>query len=1182
MISMRILNPTSAGGMIAYLSETVTTDAATVGDARLSALTRYFTSVGNPPGRWLGSGAVGLGLTPGWTVSEASMERLFQDGTHPASGAALTSHEYTKHVPLEQRISKEIAALPASLTDGERAEAEAAIRTEQTEKRQRPSVSGFEMVFSPPKSFSVAWGLGDVAMKERLSAAHDAALEQTLAVMEESYLRTRAGAAGVAQLTTQGAVAAKFDHWNSRALDPHLHTHVLIANRVQGVDGKWRTVDSRGALAPAVVTLSETYTALLMDAVTRDLGWEWANTAPDALAKNAKWELEGVPAELITGFSQRSNALVAEKNTMVEEFVRDRGRQPTSAEVLRMREMARRNTAPKKEVLSLAALTERWTARAANLLNASSHGWHARLVKTADALEPLRQKTLWRADDISPTRVQHLIDQTLATLSSERSTWRRHNAAAEVQRLLKGDRFASAADRQRLVDFTVEQIVHAAVPLTPPAQFSAPLQFQTPDGRSAFAPAAAEVFTTAEVLAAEARLMTATTELATTPAVAEQVVEEVLARHSQLDDGQAAAVAAVTTAQRPLDVLVGPAGTGKTTTLRAVREAWEQAHGEGSIVGLAPSAVAADILGESLGISTENTAKWLFEHARNPERWSFRKGQLIIVDEAGLCGTLALDRLREQAEAEGAKLLLVGDPHQLTAIDAGGAFGMLVRELGDDAATLESVWRFRNQWEAAASLKLRHGSPTALNAYQEHERLHYGDQDEILAAVFEAWTADEQAGLQSLLIADAGDTVAELNGRAQQWRIEQGLVDMTVRAAARGEQIVGRGDRVITRVNDRRVLSAGGRFVKNGQRWTVLTCFDDGSIVLVSPEDGDTLTVGGDYATNSVELAYAVTTHRAQGATVDTAHTVLTAAGNREAAYVAMTRGRDANNAWVIVDEPDGDDPTFSAPKTGREVLEGIIGTSSAEHSAHETRNSAERSASNMQRLAHEYETLAAVTSSARWSAVLERELNGDAVERVLASTAWDALSASLRELDAKGIPVEAGLAQLVSSRPFQAGDDPAAVLHFRVEQWAADQRPRQTPARIVGIIPAADYTAADADMTEALREREAAMLERANALVDAALTNKTAWLTKATPESIGTHREQLLTVAAYRDKYGIGDRDSRPLGGPPSSGGTARADWRIARTAWQQLVPERATSTTAAPELTERGPAPASARPRL
>ena len=246
MISMRILNPTSAAGQIAYLSETVTQEQHPASSRALSALTRYFHDSGTPPGRWIGAGTGALGLTSNWTVPASAMEHLFQDGTHPLTGSALTSHEYVKHVPLQRRVDREAAALSGELTPDERAEAVEAIRAEQAEKRQRPSVSGFEMVFSPPKSFSVAWGLGDVAMKDRLTAAHDEALAGTLKVMEDQYLRTRAGVAGVAQMSTRGAVAARFDHWNSRALDPHLHSHVLIANRVQGEDGKWRTIDSRG------------------------------------------------------------------------------------------------------------------------------------------------------------------------------------------------------------------------------------------------------------------------------------------------------------------------------------------------------------------------------------------------------------------------------------------------------------------------------------------------------------------------------------------------------------------------------------------------------------------------------------------------------------------------------------------------------------------------------------------------------------------------------------------------------------------------------------------------------------------------------------------------------------------------------------------------------------------------
>jgi AAA domain len=183
---------------------------------------------------------------------------------------------------------------------------------------------------------------------------------------------------------------------------------------------------------------------------------------------------------------------------------------------------------------------------------------------------------------------------------------------------------------------------------------------------------------------------------------------------------QVDAVVAVATWGRLLDVLVGPAGTGKTTTLRALRAAWETGHGRGSVIGLAPSANAAHELAASVGIGCETISKWLTETTgpaaqqraslldeltsrratatntgnpavvrrldaaraailRSQAMWRLRPRQLVIVDEASLAGTLDLDRLRDQAARAGAKLLVVGDHAQLCAVDAGGAFGLLAR-----------------------------------------------------------------------------------------------------------------------------------------------------------------------------------------------------------------------------------------------------------------------------------------------------------------------------------------------------------------------------------------------------------------------------------------------------------------------------------------------------------------------
>ena len=148
------------------------------------------------------------------------------------------------------------------------------------------------------------------------------------------------------------------------------------------------------------------------------------------------------------------------------------------------------------------------------------------------------------------------------------------------------------------------------------------------------------------------------------------------------------------------------------------------------------------MLGDSLGVRAENTAKFLYEHAHG--RWNLRRGQLVLIDEASLAGTLTLDRLREQAVTAGAKLLLVGDHHQLAAIDAGGAFGLLARH--GTAFTLSSLGRFRSRWEADATRALRAGETSCLNSYSEHGRVHAGPAETMHDAAYEAWRADTAAG----------------------------------------------------------------------------------------------------------------------------------------------------------------------------------------------------------------------------------------------------------------------------------------------------------------------------------------------------------------------------------------------------------------------------------------------------
>ncbi len=152
-----------------------------------------------------------------------------------------------------------------------------------------------------------------------------------------------------------------------------------------------------------------------------------------------------------------------------------------------------------------------------------------------------------------------------------------------------------------------------------------------------------------------------------------------------------------------------------------------------------------------------------------------RPGMLVIVDEASLGGTFTLDALAGQARDAGAKLLLVGDHHQLSAVDAGGAFGLLAATPA--ARELTSLWRFTNRWEAHATRRLRRGDSSVIDTYASHDRLHTGTRDEMLDSAYTAWAADVVADGSSLLVAADTDTVALLNQRAQHDRAALGLID---------------------------------------------------------------------------------------------------------------------------------------------------------------------------------------------------------------------------------------------------------------------------------------------------------------------------------------------------------------------------------------------------------------------
>ncbi len=1049
----------SLGSGYRYLMESVARgDAATAARSPLSA---YYTESGTPPGRFLGAGLAGLfggvGVPVGSQVDEQHLFRMLGMLQDPVTGHPL-------------------GRAPAAVTTA---------LARSGDRHARSPVAGFDLTFSVPKSVSVAWALADPTTREAAYRAHQDAVAFVIGYAERRGVFTsRSGKDGVLQVDVRGVVAAAFEHWDSRAGDPQLHTHVVVMNRVQRPDGAWRTLDSR-ALFKATVGLSEMYHGVLSDYLTAALGWGWEATGR-AHSVVPKYEVAGVPAALREQFSQRSTAIEAAKNALVERFVQAHGRQPSTREVLQMRQRATLDTRPEKSHQRLSDQVRGWRARAEPLLGTEPVAWVASLAGRNDL--PLQHE-----GDLAAGMLAEAGRVAVQVVAEKRATFARSNVFAEVLRQLHGVRFATAEDRMAVVERTVDAGLRAALLISPPELTHTPAAFQRPDGSSRFRHRGTELYTTQALLDAEARLLAAgrdTTGPVLSPIASPILVGAVAGERSRVDAptlsaDQADAVSQVVTSGRVLDVLVGAAGTGKTTAMAAVRAAWEDRFGPGTVTGLAPSAAAAQVLCDQIGIATENTAKWLVEQDRALERrhritdlrsqlrhasptlasararrvlrqleveqsrWTLAPGRLVIVDEASLAGTFALDAIVEQALRSRAKVLLVGDPAQLSSVGAGGAFDMLVRDRGT-VPELSEVRRFHQQWEKDASLAVRAGDPAAAATYDSHGRVAGGDRESMLNELYLAWQRDTAAGLTSLIIAPDAQSVADLNHRARTARAAESTATDAAVPLASGS-VAGIGDLVLTRRNDRR-LGTGRSWVKNGDLWTVTHVAPSGAVTVQRASGPGRVTLPAAYAAAHLELGYATTAHRAQGRTVDTAHAFVSATTTRESLYVMATRGRTANQLYVDTTyDPDADTLHTPTPEAAAvDVLSHVINTPAAQMSATKTIAETWTQAYSAERMRAEYDTIAHHALGDRYRAILANSGLGEPlVQAICDSPAFGPLAAALGRAEADGADVSDKVRALVEPVTLRHANDPAAVLYARLNRGHPP-----TPNRDVALLP--------------------------------------------------------------------------------------------------------------------------------
>ncbi len=562
----------------------------------------------------------------------------------------------------------------------------------------------------------------------------------------------------------------------------------------------------------------------------------------------------------------------------VAEFYARQGRDPTPFERAAMERETAADTRGRKTGVDHATLFQRWLAEAATL-GVTPAGLEAMVRDAARAL----------ADTSAPVvSVASVVNE----LSDHSSSWHRMDVVRTICDQAPAKAGVDGARWVHVLDRAVDTVLDSCVDLDPDNQGTV----RGSDGRSVWIEPTANHFTSSIVLAQEHAVLAFASDSALESAVPSTTIER-----GTLDVVQGEAAAAVA-GHGPLTVIIGPAGTGKTTMLTAAVNDLT-AHRR-PVFGVAPTAKAAAVLARETGMAADTVAKLLHEWSRpdrDPEpRWRLPSGTTLIVDEAGVVSTPDLARLTELARREHWRLVLVGDPRQLQAVGRGGLLAEVARIV--TPIELETIHRFTQPWEAAASLQLRHGNPDVLDVYQRHGRIRAGTLAEHLDTIADHWQQHHRAGVSLAITATTNDHARLINTHLQAARVAAEDIDPTHSTVVRDDAVVYVGDVVATRRNLRHLITDSGEMVRNRDRWTVTRISNDGALTLAKLGQPGTVSVLQDTVRDTIELGYAVTEYGNQGDTHTAAIALVSPVTSARGLYVAMTRGRQHNVALVVTD----------------------------------------------------------------------------------------------------------------------------------------------------------------------------------------------------------------------------------------------------------------------------------------
>jgi AAA domain/TrwC relaxase len=1178
---------------------------------------------GEPPGRWWGRGAAALGLASGQVVEREPYRAVYEQidlRTGEKLGRPRGSYaKYADH--LARLTAAEPHATAERLIELERQAAQAT--------RQPAVYTDVTVSFS--KSISVLhasirenarrawlagdgrgtayWGGQEQKFQAVLHQANRAALQYAqrwAGVTRTGYHGTRVDGQEPGRFEEAGLVVTSWLQGTSRDGDPQDHIHNQIARITHTVrDEKWRAHDT--ACLRAVIGALQAVAATAVECeLTREFGVAWV-----ARADGRGNEIRGITQADMDAYSTRTVAVKQKERELARAWERRHGRAPSSRELLYIAQDATLRSRKHKEAgeIDWDSLVQRWDAtiggELAGIAPAVSNARYPGARPTAvDASRRLGGSgPMGRLSRRARVRV---VRKALALVSEKKPAWTRHELIRQLALVMPAQtrQLPPAAAQTLLLGLadealagSIEQVASLEAPEWPPLPDSLRRDL---DGRSVYTRPGTERYATAAQLSVEEQLVAyaqtqgaprltpqrAARRLGADAALLEAKLrerahharEQITRRGLRLD--QAAAIYHAITSSRTVEVIVGPAGTGKSSALAAAAQAWIRPGQPGRVFGTATSQNATNELHNAGVPVAANTTRLLFDI----ERGRIPAGSLILVDESSMVSLAHLSAIISYAARHGCKVILAGDQEQLAAVEGGGAMMLLADRLG--YVQLAEPVRFTAAWERDASLRLRQGDATALDDYDQHGRICGAPPDQAMDQAARAYVASYLTGRNAILMAADWARCRELSTRIRDDLIRLGHVDATRTVQIAEDATASTGDLIICRHNDH-ATEAGepGRALANGD----ILCIEaiTGRHVMVrrlldpDPATGQQRFTAQAFAYpgyHTSDLAYAITGHAAQGATVHTAIALVTGSEDRHWLYPAMTRGTDTNLAFVFTTPAKPADPhpgTRPAPelarydRTQRErhghhpapaglspagldprepiaVLADVLERDGSELSASEIR---QRSLSNADHLAILNAQWAAETRTEqdnRYRALVTAALPPGYRHQLSPRARW--LFRTLRTAELAGLDPGEVIRSAMESRDLTGARDVASVIDARIRQRVYPLLPRpQGPwSDRVPRLP-------DPQRHQYLAELAAMMDDRKRRIGEFAAANPLPWAAAAlgpVPEDRAARQEwqhKASSIGAYRETYGY-HHPADPIGPEPARDAPdQRAAWHEA-----------------------------------